>query len=167
VKDKDTAVIYDLDSTLCHTLHRWHLSPMKDPAKTWADYAAACVNDTPLPGTLARMRLDWKHHQVHICSGRDASALQATEEWLAAHDACYDFLRLRGEGDRRPNEVLKVDYVQEVRRAGVDVVLFYEDWGLAAHAIWKQTGVPVLGVNPFYPSESEQQVKSDSLGGGL
>ena len=128
MKNKDTAVIFDLDSTLCHTQHRWHLAPSADSAKTWDAYAAACAGDSPLPGTLARMNLDWKHHQVHVCSGRSGSALERTEDWLFDHGAVCDFIRLRAADDFRPNEVIKVDYVREVRRSGVEVVLFYEDW---------------------------------------
>jgi hypothetical protein len=165
-----TAVLFDRDSTLGNTRHRWHLSPMRDPASSWAVYAAACIGDQPLPGPVAAARLHYPHHRVHICSGMDGSAREANRLWLARNDIPYDAIRLRPAGDTEiPNAELKVSYIFELRRRGVETVLCYEDWGPAAAEIHERTGVPVVGVNPFYPEDEAkfQQQAHDSVGGGL
>lgn len=76
---------------------------------------------------------------------------------------------LREIGDIRPNGVLKVDYINSLRERGFDPVLFYEDWPEAARMIQEKTGVPVLGINPFYEEDDIklQSVAGDVLGGGL
>lgn len=150
-----TAVLFDRDSTLGHTRHRWHLSPMKDP---------------PIPGSVAAARLHWPHHRIHVCSGMDGSAYGANLNWLNWHKIPYDEVRLRPAGDTEiPNADLKVSYILELRSRGIETVLCYEDWGPAATEIHERTGVPVVGVNPFYPEDEAkfQQQVHDSVGGGL
>lgn len=165
-----TAVLFDRDSTLGGTRHRWHLSPMRDPASSWARYAAACIDDPPIPGTVAAARLHYPHHQIHVCSGMDGSAWDANLWWLRLHGIPFDGVRLRPAGDTEiPNADLKVSYILELRSRGIETVLFYEDWGPAAEEIHARTGVPVVGVNPFYPEDDAkfQQKVHDGVGGGL
>ncbi len=55
---------------------------------------------------------------------------------------------------------------------GIEVVLFYEDYPDVARLIYKETGVPVLGVNPFYEDDDHKAerlrgIKADAQGGGL
>jgi hypothetical protein len=165
-----TAVLFDRDSTLGNTRHRWHLSPMKDPTSSWEMYAAACWWDPPIPGTVAAARLHYQHHRVHICSGMDGSAYETNLSWLERHRVPYDEVRLRRAGDvETPNADLKVGYILELKSRGIETVLCYEDWGPAAADIERRTGVPVVGVNPFYPDDDAkfQQQVHDSVGGGL
>jgi hypothetical protein len=165
-----TAVVFDRDSTLAYTRHRWHLSPMADPKSSWAAYAAACLEDSPIRGAVAAARLHYPHHRVHICSGMDASAAYRNRLWLDRHFIPYDEIRLRREGDEiTRNEDLKVDYLQELRARGIEPVLFYEDWGPAADAIWRLAQVPVVGVTAFYPEDAEKfrAANFDGAGGGL
>ena len=156
MKDKSTVVVYDMDSTVAHTYWRWHLTPTQNPDSTWDDYAMACSGDTPLPGTVARMRLDWPEHQVHICTGRPEKSRELTQAWLREHVGPYwDHLELRPTGSRMPNGDFKVQYTRQLQAAGLEVVLFYEDWSKVAAQIYSETKVPVLGVNPFYVSTTE------------
>ncbi len=164
------AVVYDLDSTIAHTQHRWHLSPMKDPSSSWEKYSRACKNDTPLPGTVFRMKMDWPHYEVHICSGRDAAARDETVSWLDINvGPWWDHLELRRD-PVKTNIELKVDYIRKLQRK-LQVLLVYEDWAPAAEGIYEQTGVPVLGVTAFYPEELvpvQQDVgNAGGRGGGL
>lgn len=145
-----TAVLFDLDSTVFDTRARWHLSPMRKMGSTWADYAMACHLDVALPGTVAAMRLHWPHHEIHLCSGRDGSARDLTKRMLMDVRAPYDVLSLRQEGDRRVPAEVKVAYIRELQARGIEPVLFYEDWPEVAEAIYKETNVPVLVVNPCY-----------------
>jgi hypothetical protein len=166
----DTAVLFDRDSTLGDTRHRWHLSPMKDPRSSWAVYAAACEDDPPIIGAVAAARLHYPHHRIHICSGMDGSGERANRRWLDKLDIPYDEVRLRPAGDTEiPNADLKVNYIYELWDRHITVVLCYEDWGPAAEEIYRRTGVPVVGVNPFYPEDTAkfQQQVHDNAGGGL
>lgn len=167
--DLKTAVLFDRDSCLSLTRHRWHLSPSVDPDSNWDAYCAAAADDEPNPGVVTAAQLAWPHHQVHVCSGSNASAESVTRGWLTRHGVLFDGLRLRAAGDETPNGLLKVTYIMELRARGIEVVLAYEDWGPAARDIAELAGVPVVGVNPFYPEDAArmQQAAFDGMGGGL
>lgn len=170
MKQAKTAVVFDKDSTLFNTFQRWHLSPMRDPESSWERYSQACIDDEPIPGTIRAAELHWPHHQIHICTGASATAEHVARQQLVIAGVCYDYLKMKAIGDNRPNEEYKIAYIEELRAAGVEVVLFYEDWGPAAHAIEERTGVPVVGVNPFYPEDMvkfQQSKAVDGVGGGL
>jgi len=164
-----TAVVFDKDSTLADTRHRWHLAPGAGAEPDWDAYSAACLGDPLLPGPATLTRLLHPHHQVHVCSGSNDTSRQATLQWLTVHRIPYDALYQRPPGDRRKNWRLKTDYVNSLRALGVEVVLFVEDHPEVAAMIEAETGVPVLGVNPFYPEDAHklQQVQADGMGGGL
>jgi hypothetical protein len=150
-----TAVLFDLDSTARNTRHRWHLAPVA-PDTNWDPYALACADDLPIEGTLALARLLYPAHQVHFCSGSNACSRQVTLDWLGRHRVPYDAVYQRPTGDHRPNLEVKVGYIQSLRAAGTEVVLAVEDHPDVAAAIPGLTGVPVLGVNPFYPEDLEK-----------
>lgn len=174
MKSASTAVLADLDSTIADTRQRWHLSPMADPALDdpaldWVRYSKACVGDVPLPGTIRALKLHWTEHQIHLVSGSGDESRKERILWLRRHKVPYDYLRLRPPGDSTPNGELKVRYIEWLRERGIEVLLFYEDWPEAARLIWEKTGVPVLGVNPFYPEDEQRfaQGTLDGAGGGL
>lgn len=175
MKGKKTAVIYDLDSTLADTRHRWHLAPAEGNTYTWMDYAGACGKDPVIRGTAERMKMDWQQHEVHIASGRSGESYPQTVSWLESNALrpWYDYLTLRGIGDDRANSQIKIDRILYVESQGIQVVMVYEDHPAVGRAIIAATGVPVLGVNPFYEEDdhhaSDRMVglRSDSSGGGL
>lgn len=164
-----TAVCFDLDSCLADTQHRWELSPMADPESDWDRYCAARMGDTPIAGTVAALRLHYQHHQVHILSGSGESSRVVTLKWLDLHRIPFEGVRQRAEGDHRPNAEVKIGYIADLHARGIEVVLFYEDHGPVAAEIQARTGVPVVGINPFYPADIAkfQQTVFDGMGGGL
>jgi hypothetical protein len=158
VKHAETAVVYDLDSTVALTQHRWHKSPHRDPSSDWDKYSAACVDDAPNVGVLARMELDWPHHQVHIVTGRSASSEALTRSWLKRYTACYDYLYMRPSGDNTEPALVRVHYILRLQAQGTVVKLCYEDYDEAARVIYERTGVPVVGINPFYPAQADESL---------
>lgn len=164
-----TAVGFDIDSTLADTRHRWSLSPMADPASDWGRYCDARMGDTPIAGTVAALRAHYLYHQVHLFSGSEDSSGPVTRRWLDRHRIPFDALRQRPAGDDRGNAELKIDFIGDLRTAGIEVVLFYEDHPDVAREIGAKTGVPVLVVNPCYPEDLEKfrSQAFDGMGGGL
>jgi hypothetical protein len=157
-----TAVVYDLDSTIAHTVHRHDLFPTewsRTARDAWVKYCMACPGDTPIEGTVQRMRMDWQHHQVHICTGRMIEAEALTKEWLEKYTIPYDALKMREVTDTEAvlNSDLKINYILWLRDQGVDVKLTYEDNPVISAHVAKKTGVPVLGINPFYPAGKEDR----------
>jgi hypothetical protein len=144
---------WDLDSSVASTLHRRTLIPeIRAGRKTWHDYSLLCLEDEPIEGAVALMRL-----MVVTCpriahvaiSGRSAQARDLTEAWAEKHEVPFGRYMLRP--DDQPNEGWKVQCIRQLQDEGHTVALFVEDWAPAARYIREQTGVPVLGVNPFDP----------------
>jgi hypothetical protein len=153
-----TVVCFDLDSTLAATLHRaWMVPEITAGRMTWLDYSMACGKDEVLP-TVHVLRSLHEQHRIHLVSGRNECARQETEGWLALHSVPYDEMTLRQDNDYIANGPFKVREIKRLQGLGYEVRLFFEDWDKAAEAIRKETGVPVVGVNPFYPPRNENQV---------
>jgi hypothetical protein len=161
VKDKKTAVVYDLDSTVCDTRHRAHLAPGGgDPEATWLGYSSACDGDGLIPGIAERMLLDWQHHRVIILSCRPACREDMTRRWLDANiGPFYDDVILMPEEllGGTPDDMagFKAGQVRGIIAAGTKIVLAYDDAPHCAAAI-REAGVPVLLTDPGYPGEWAQ-----------
>lgn len=165
MKIKTGVVLWDLDSTLANTLHRQHMVPaIKAHTKggpTWEDYSMACVDDTPVEGAVALVRLmrslDTHLHQYGV-SGRSETARDLTLAWFAKHHVPLDDLYLRPDGDHTPNGKYKVGVISQLRDSGKDVLLFVEDWKETGEYIREKTGVPVLLVQGDYAVDGPANV---------
>lgn len=144
---------WDLDSTICSTVHRRHMvDAIRDGKATWDEYAMQCADDTPIAGSVALMRELGLGTHIAI-SGRSGRALDLTHAWLARHDVPLDAVMLRQDGDHTPNGAYKVRVIRALQSGGADIRLFFEDWKEAAEHIAAETGLPVVGINPFDPEE--------------
>lgn len=148
------AIGWDLDSTLCNTMHRRYLiEKIHAGEATWDDYSDLAGDDEPIAGAvqLAQMMHSARYWQVAI-SGRSSRAMEITVGWLAFYGVPMDHVVLRPEGDRTENGLWKVQQIRRLQERGAEFELFVEDWGPAAKFIEAETGIPVLGVNPFDPA---------------
>lgn len=165
MRDAKTAVVYDLDSTIAHTVHRHHLFPSAEQdgnVDAWIKYSQACPDDIPITGTVARMEMDAAYHQVHISTGRFDITRPETENWLAQYRIPYDFLKMRVTDTlEEKNSLIKIRYIKQLEAQGITVLLVYEDSARVAAAISKGTGVPVLGINPFYPKHIVDEFRNE------
>jgi hypothetical protein len=143
---------WDLDSTVASTVHRRHLvDAIRVGESTWDSYAMMCADDTPIAGSVALMH---ELGGIHIVvSGRSAGALDLTEAWFRQHNVPIRAALLRQQGDHTPNGIYKVRVLKTMLEMGVNVRLFFEDWGEVAVQIAAETGIPVVGINPFDPEE--------------
>lgn len=157
-------VAWDLDSTVRNTVHRRYLLPaIRAGEATWDDYSMLCADDPPIPGTVKLVRLmdDAGYANIAI-SGASGAALELTRQWCRKYEVPMDDFVLRPEGDHTPNGVWKTTALDKLKAAGLDVQLFVEDWEAAAKYIAAETGIPVLGINPF--DEDAVTTTQDELG---
>lgn len=157
------AVGVDLDSTLARTVHRRYLIPaIKAGKATWDDYSDLADGDEPIAGVVELVRmLRAAGHPLYAVSGRSERARGRTLEWFKRYAVPIDVLILRPEGDRTDNKIFKVQQIRELQEQGAEFCLFIEDWAPVAEYITKETGIPVLGVNPF--DEGSVLVTRDAL----
>jgi hypothetical protein len=160
---------WDLDSSLCRTAHRRHLIPeIRAKRATWDDYSMLCLEDEPIEGAVALMRLmtEMDPYVQHVAiSGRSARALPLTSQWAFRHGVPLSRFMLRPDGDHTPNGKWKVKCLRQLEDEGLTVRLFVEDWDQAAKYIREETGIPVLGLNPF--DEGSALVTRDALAAAL
>lgn len=97
VGEKPSAIICDLDGTLCDVEHRrHHVRPNGAKPEGFKKNWAAFFRDIPLDPVnqwcAALLRAMAPHHKIVYCSGRDSNQRKNTEEWLKKHglDSFYD-----------------------------------------------------------------------------
>jgi hypothetical protein len=148
--------LWDLDSSLADTQHRhWIIPEIKAKAKTWDDYSMLCVDDTPILGPIAVMRALDSHFHFAL-SGRAECARRHTYQWAITHEIPLDELILRPTGSRVNVGVWKVSKIRYLQRMGFDISFMAEDNPDIGRRIHEETGVPVLGLNPFYLNDHTQ-----------
>jgi hypothetical protein len=144
-----SVVGWDLDSSVRSTMQRrWLVPAIRRGDASWHDYSMLCEHDEPNPGAVALMRMLSVDYLNIAISGSSAGAEDMTVDWARRHNVPLDDFLLRPDGDAIPVSAWKVECVRRLRAAGLEVVLFVEDWAPDAAAI-RAEGIPVLGVNPF------------------
>jgi hypothetical protein len=150
---------WDLDSTLASTVKRRYLVPLikagGQDAPTWCDYSMLAGGDEPISGSVALMREMHSLGYANIAvSGRSLLAWDITWKWVRRYQVPLDAIVLRPAEDFSPNGAWKVRVLRALQLHDADIRLFFEDWGEAATEIFQETGIPVVGINPFDPEES-------------
>lgn len=107
--DKPSAIICDLDGTLCNIEHRRHHVRRTDgQKKNWMAFMDGIPNDTIhewCDTILNACRFQGK--KIVLASGRSDQERVATEDWLVKHNVFYDKLLMRKTGDSRRDDIVK------------------------------------------------------------
>lgn len=109
--------IFDYDGTLSDGTHRLHLLPKTDLhlTESWSEFNRAAIFDTPITNTIAVMNAMYAAgHCVIILTGRSDEVEKESREWLANHNAKYDFLIMRRHDDNRKDTVIKEEILREI-----------------------------------------------------
>lgn len=115
--EKPSAIICDLDGTLCDVAHRRHFV-RREPGvkKDWQGFFAGMVDDVPNQWCADLLKAMSTKHEIVYCSGRPDSWRRQTVEWLKKHDLYnmeapgfnYDFnLFMRMRQDSRQDNIVK------------------------------------------------------------
>jgi predicted kinase len=115
--DKPSAVIFDLDGTLCDVSHRRHfVQNIVGQKKDWQSFFRGMVDDAPNLWCAELVESMSKNHVIVYCSGRPDSWRSHTVEWLKKHnlfefkndDTNCDFhLYMRPRSDSRDDSLVK------------------------------------------------------------
>jgi predicted kinase len=107
---KLSAIICDLDGTLCNIEHRRHHVRKTDGSKkNWMAFMDGIKDDTlhNWCESILRMFRQNSGMQIVLCSGRSENERPATVEWLDKHKIGYDNLFMRLGGDSRQDSIVK------------------------------------------------------------
>lgn len=107
--DKPSAIVCDLDGTLCNIEHRRHHVRKTDGSKkNWMAFMDGIPNDTIhewCDTILNACRYQGK--KIVLASGRSENERVATQDWLLKHNVLYDNLLMRKGGDSRRDDIVK------------------------------------------------------------
>lgn len=136
--------IFDIDGTLADLTHR--LPHIQKQPKDWPAFFAACPDDAPIEHviSLARDLFNSGAYIVYV-SGRSDEVRDQTRTWLARHGAPGGDIFMRREGDHRPDHQVKVELLQQLRDAGHEPIMAFDDRN-AVVKMWREIGVPCAQV---------------------
>ena len=139
-------IVFDIDGTLANIEHRRAFVATKP--KNWKAFNAGIPNDTPHSDIvwLAQEFMDYGHIII-LCSGRGEEQREATERQMDAFRVSYHKLFMRSAKDNRPDDVIKVELLQQIRDEYGNPFLWFDDRTRVVNAI-RAEGVRVLQVAP-------------------
>lgn len=129
------AVICDIDGTLAHHNSR---GPF--------DFDKVETDDLDLPvAKYLDMFMNIGH--VILLSGRQEEYRPHTERWLEKHLVSYDELWMRAAGDRRSDDIVKLDLFDHNVRNRFNVSHVLDDRDRCVY-LWRKLGLPCWQVAP-------------------
>lgn len=135
-----SAIIIDLDGTLCDVSHRTHLVKQSPP--DWPAFFDACVDDTPNPAVVALITMARESgHEIIYVSGRPETHRKQTEAWLQNHWlGGWARLLMRPAGDYRQDAIVKRELYETHIRGRYDVLFAVDDRDQVV-AMWRDLGL--------------------------
>lgn len=142
-------LIVDLDGTIANCSHR--LGFIKTKPKNWNAFLKGIPNDSVyfdvVDTVLALSR--YKNYPIFLVTGRPTSTREITEKWLFDEIyKCkfYQKLLMRKENDYRPDYVVKLDILNQLRDEGYNPVVVFEDKDSCVK-MYREEGLRVFQVN--------------------
>ena len=141
--EKSKLYVFDLDGTLANIDHRLHF--IKDGAKDWDGFFAACPQDAPVAWVIELAGLCAYGGNLLILSGRNERVREQTVQWLNQHYVPIAQLLMRPEKDFRPDEVLKLEMLRDylAQRPDLELVFIVDDRQRVVD-MWRREGFNVL-----------------------
>ena len=141
------AVVFDLDGVLSDAASRQHY--LERPRRDWDAFFEACGDD-PLIEEIARL-LDLLDDDLAIVllTARPARVQPQTLAWLHRYGLRWDLLVMRDFGDYGAAREFKRRSVRELKEAGFELVLSFED-DRRNVAMFRDEGVPSVYIHSGY-----------------
>jgi hypothetical protein len=142
------AVVFDIDGVLSDAASRQHF--LEGPGwRDWDAFFEACGDD-PLIEEIARLLelLDASLHIV-LLTARPIRVQPQTLAWLERYELRWDLLIMRDYGDYSAAREFKQWTVKELREAGLDLVLAFED-DRRNREMFHREGVPCVYIHSGY-----------------
>jgi len=137
-------VVFDIDGTLANIEHRRAFVATKP--KNWRAFTAGIPNDTPHHDIIDLVHLFMDTgHNIILCSGRGEESREVTEQQMDKFAVTYHQLYMRPVKDHRPDDIIKVELLQQIRNDWGNPKYWFDDRQRVVNAI-RAEGVRVLQV---------------------
>jgi hypothetical protein len=138
---KSMFIVFDLDGTLSDPSHRIHF--LEREKKDWRAFYAACGEDRPhYPIIRVLQALYLTGSDIEIWTGRSEEVREQTMTWLALEGIPHVNVKMREEGDHRPDTVLKLEWLES---CSSKPRLVFEDRASVVE-MWRANGIPCCQV---------------------
>jgi len=137
--------IFDLDGTLADCTHRLHF--INNGKKDWPAFFAACKDDAPIHHMIELCAELEVSGRIVICSGRSDVVRDDTMRWLIENGLSPDLLMMRKQGDHRPDHVVKLEMLTDLRAMNYNPTMAFDDRDQVVK-MWRENGVPCAQVAP-------------------
>lgn len=140
-------IIFDLDGVISDAAHRQHF--LKGTERDWDGFFSACTEDPPIISGVKLINVLNKYHKTIILTARPSSVQSKTVHWLKRHSVVWDVLIMRSDDDHRQSSKMKLTALNQIRDAGYDPVLVFDD-DPKNIAMFLEQEVPAISVHSGY-----------------
>jgi len=140
-------IIFDLDGVISDAAHRQHF--LKGTERDWDGFFSACTEDPPIISGVKLINVLNKYHKTIILTARPSSVQSKTVHWLKRHSVVSDVLIMRSDDDHRQSSEMKLTALNQIRDAGYDPVLVFDD-DPKNIAMFLEQEVPAISVHSGY-----------------
>lgn len=123
--------MFDLDGTLADTAHRQHF--LEGRPRDWDGFFGAAPADPPLARGVELAVASAADCEVVYLTGRPERCRRDTLDWLAAQGLPEGRVWMRGNQDRRPARLTKLEVLRRIAR-GREVRMLVDDDELVCEA---------------------------------
>ena len=120
-----SAVVVDIDGVLSDAVSRQHY--LEAPRRDWQGFFEACGDDPVIEEVKVLLDLLDPGLRVVLLTARPQRVHQLTEAWLHRYKIHWDLLITRPWGDYDLSREFKQGTVWDLRRAGFELRLAFED----------------------------------------
>ena len=133
-------VIFDIDGTLADVSERLH--HIKKKPKDWDAFFQGIPQDKAIHSIVRLCNILYQSGlKVILCSGRREKDRAETVKWLSQQGVNYDELRLRPDGDRRTDVIVKRELLAGLDRSKI---LFVVEDRSGVVEMWRSEGLVCL-----------------------
>jgi hypothetical protein len=141
------AAVVDIDGVLSDASKRQHY--LEYPRRDWRAFFDACGEDRVIEEVKTLLDVLDPDLQIVLLTARPHRIHDLTEAWLRRYEIRWDLLIMRPWGDYEMARDFKQSTVWDLRSAGFDLALAFED-DRRNVAMFRSEGVPCLYVHSGY-----------------
>lgn len=137
--------ICDIDGTIANTEHRIHY--ITNGHRDWDKWYDNAHKDDPIEEIVDILRMAVNNNiAIVLCTARDEKCREDTVKWLETHNIPWHDLRMRKSGDRRSDDIVKFELLEEMYEDGYEPILVLEDRDRVVK-MWRSAGLRCLQVS--------------------
>jgi hypothetical protein len=137
--------IFDIDGTLANNSHRTHY--LQKTPKDWDAYHDLAYLDKPIEHVALTAHYLSRSSSLVLCSGRHEGQRTLTRNWISKYIGLPEAvpLYMRTEGDHRPDHIIKLELLAQIRADGFNPIMAFDDRNSVVK-MWRDAGIPCAQV---------------------